>query len=258
MTKALQSMNAPDVLAVVFHPRRESQPPDAKHDVTLSMPDGVKLGGQLHRAGTTSPLVLFFHGNGEIASDYADIAPVYNRIGLSFLAMDYRGYGRSGGTPTVTNLVSDARAVWEGLPDLLKQQKIYPSRVYIMGRSLGSASALEIAALAGTGIAGLIIESGFAFGAALVARLGGPTLIKKDDGRVGLNHIGKIESITVPTLIIHGEKDFLIPVADGQALHDHAGASEKRLLIVPGAGHNDLLWVGQKPYFQAIRDFTDL
>ena len=125
-----------------------------------------------------------------------------------------------------------------------------------MGRSLGSASALEIGVYARNGIAGLIIESGFAFARDLVARLGGPAPEVPDDGRIGLGHLAKIQQIEVPTLILHGEDDWIIPVADARALHQHSGAADKRLVTVPGAGHNDLLWVGAVEYFSAIRELV--
>ena len=255
---ARNEMDRPDVLAVVFHPRPDMSAPDPEREVVFRVDGGVVLGGRLETAGRHAPLILFFHGNGEIASDYADIAPVYARLGLSFLVVDYRGYGRSSGSPTVSNLLEDARRVWSELPAFLEERDLKPSALYAMGRSLGSASALEIALTAGDRLAGLIVESGFAFGAELVARLGGPRLVKEDDGRVGLGHLVKIEQIAAPTLIIHGEADWIIPVEDARALHAHSGAARKWLVTVPGAGHNDLLWVGRDTYFKAIADFVDL
>jgi len=249
-------LDRPEVLAVIFHPRRDFSPPDPARDVRVKVSRDVSLGGGLHVAGPDSPLVLFFHGNGEIASDYNDIAPVYNSLGLSFLVVDYRGYGHSDGSPTITNLLSDARAVFDALPDLLNERRLAPSRIYVMGRSLGSASAIEIAAHADDRIAGLIIESGFAYALQLIERLGGPPLLKKDDGTEGTAALAKIAGVTVPTLVIHGETDWIIPVGDAQALHKHAGAKHKRLLTIPGAGHNDLLWVGQKEYFDAVQELT--
>lgn len=243
----------PDVLNVVFHPRPDVSGADPEHAVAIDVGGGVSLGGKLHAAGPTAPLILFFHGNGEIASDYDDIAPAYQRLGISFLVVDYRGYGTSTGSPTVANLLSDARAVWDALPALLQARGLTPTRTFVMGRSLGSASALEIGVHADGALSGLIIESGFAFSRDLITRLGGPEFDVRDDGRIGMGHLTKIEQIRVPTLIIHGEEDWIIPVKDARALHAHCGAARKRLVTVPGAGHNDLLWVGTQPYFEAVR-----
>lgn len=253
----IDHIDHPAILQIVFHPRPDHAAPDPQRDVRLPVEPGVSLGGRLHPApDPRAPLILFFHGNGEIATDYDDIAPMYNRLGLSFLVVDYRGYGRSGGSPTLSNLVADARTVWDALPNLLAERQLQPARTFVMGRSLGSASALEIGVHAGPALAGLIIESGFAYELELITRLGGPAFTVKDDGRQGLGHLAKIERIRVPTLIIHGADDWIIPVKDGQALHHHAGTATKRLVIVPGAGHNDLLYVGARDYFAAIRDFV--
>jgi len=57
--------------------------------------------------------VCFFHGNGEIVADYDEMAPVYTRMGINFLPVDYRGYGRSTGTPTITAMMSDCRRIFD-------------------------------------------------------------------------------------------------------------------------------------------------
>jgi pimeloyl-ACP methyl ester carboxylesterase len=252
----LDGIDQPAVLDVVFHPRPDGAPEDPRRDVRIPVAEGVSLSGRLHAAADASaPLILFFHGNGEIVSDYDGIAPAYNRLGLAFLVIDYRGYGHSDGTPTVSNLLADARATWDALPGVLAERGLAPARTFAMGRSLGSANALEIGVHAGETLAGLIIESGFAYALELIARLGGPDAGVPDDGRVALGHLAKIERIRVPTLIIHGEDDWIIPVKDAHDLYAHAGAEQKRLVTVPDAGHNDLLWVGMQPYFEAIRAF---
>ncbi len=250
-------LDHPAIRRVVFHPRPAPRPPDTVRDLFFPMPDGVRLGARLHPAeDPAAPLILFFHGNGEIAHDYDDIAPAYHRLGLAFLIVDYRGYGHSTGTPTTEALLADARTVWDTLPNTLAGKGLAPARTFVMGRSLGSAAALEIGVHGADALAGLIIESGFAYALELVTRLGGPAFAETDDGRVGLGHIAKIEQIRVPTLIIHGQDDWIIPLRDAEALHGASGAESKRLLIVPGAGHNDLLWVAAQSYFDAIRAFT--
>ena len=251
----LDQIDQPAILQVIFHPRPDTSPPNPKLDVQIPVDSAVTLGARLHAAGgPTAPLILFFHGNGEIAADYDDIAPTYNRLGINFLAVDYRGYGRSTGKPTVRTLLADARTVWDTLPSLCTANNVKPAKIYVMGRSLGSASALEIATHAGNAVSGLIIESGFAYGMRLIARLGGLESAMADDGRIGLGHLAKIGKISVPTLILHGEEDWIIPVEDAHALYTHAGAQDKRLVTIPAAGHNDLLFTGTQEYFTAIRD----
>ncbi len=251
---SLEQFDVPEILSIIFHPRRDSSAPDPQRDIEIQVEEGVSLGGRIHVCSPDAPLILFFHGNGEIASDYNDVAPVYNQLGINFLVIDFRGYGSSGGSPTLSNLVSDARKVYDSLPRLLKERELAPSRIFVMGRSLGSASAIEIASHAGDRIQGLIIESGFAYGQRLIASLGGPKMSAGEDGKVGTAALAKMPNIKVPTLILHGEADFIIPVDDAHALHEHSGASAKRLVTIPAAGHNDLLFTGQAQYFRAIAE----
>lgn len=251
-------IDRPEVLRVLFHPRREpgwSQAAPDVRPVAFEVEAGVHVGGRLHPAGPEAPLLLFFHGNGEIAADYDDLAPWYTRLGIGLLVVDYRGYGASGGRPTGSYLLADAVAVWDRLEVLLADQGLAPVRVYVMGRSLGSAAAIEVARHAGDGLSGLIVESGFADTFALLARLG-LWLPGGDEARDGFGNAAKMERLDLPTLILHGQNDVLIPPGDGWVLYERSAASEKRLVLIPGAGHNDLLWVGRAAYYEAIRGFV--
>jgi uncharacterized protein len=69
-------------------------------------------------------------------------------------------------------------------------------------------------------------------------------------------NLARIRTIVVPTLIIHGEHDQLIPVSEGEALFRGSIAKDKKLVIVPGARHNDIMWTGMETYLRAIREFT--
>ena len=155
----------PDFLAAFFHPRAEwTKASQVEHaeDILIPVEDGLFIGARLHRAGKTAPTILYFHGNGEIVADYDDLGPMYSGIGINFLPVDYRGYGRSTGSPTVTGMMRDCHAVFNYIKKWLKTNA-YTGPVIIMGRSIGSASALELAAHYQDEIDGLIIESGFAY-----------------------------------------------------------------------------------------------
>lgn len=141
------------------------------------------------------------------------------------------------------------------MPEILAGRGIEFGDVYVMGRSLGSAAALEIVDRAESGVAGLIIESGFAYTLALIERIGFLQLPDADEEQDGFGNLSKASRADLPTLIIHGERDFIIPVGDGIALYEASPAADKRLVTVPGAGHNDLMMVGHKAYFDAIADF---
>jgi hypothetical protein len=255
MTDAI--LDHPDIQRVLFHPRRDygfEEP--GVHSVSVEVEPGVTLGGRLYpTSDPRSPAVLYYHGNGEIAADYDDIADLYTQMGLALLVIDYRGYGTSSGTPTPSNLISDANTLFSGLNDIFAAYELAPARLYVMGRSLGSVPAIEIALHGSKRLSGLIIESGFADTFGLLERLGLQAQGVNEDQH-GFGNAQKMERITMPTLILHGRNDVLIPPSDGQALYDHCAASEKHLVLIPGAGHNDIMLVGMKHYFEAIRSFV--
>ncbi len=256
---AFDVLDRPEIGAVLFHPRPDYPHPVESAEartVRFSMADQTVIGGRLYPAETTAPAILFFHGNGEIASDYDDLAPLYRQLGLTLLVADYRGYGLSGGHPSATGLAEDALTVFDQTPSILTAAGLAPSRLLVMGRSMGSAAALVIAEAKGAALAGLIIESGFADTLPLVQRLGGFLPAGAVEARDGFGSLARITKVTVPTLIIHGEEDWIIPPSDGRRLYEASGATEKRLLLIKGAGHNDLMMIGARQYFPAVANLA--
>jgi alpha-beta hydrolase superfamily lysophospholipase len=261
MTKTQTSpivLDRPEVLRAIFHPRREYPSPGATsgaRSISVEVEQGICVGGRLYPAGRHAPAILLWHGNGEIASDYDFIGPLYANLGITLLVFDYRAYGTSDGSPACSNLLSDALTVFGAVEELFARQDLAPARLYAMGRSLGSAAAIEVASSHGDHLDGLIVESGFADTFALLERLGVYVRGATEPGD-GFDNARKMETVTIPTLIIHGRKDVLIPAADGEELFHSCAAEDKRLVLIPGAGHNDLLLVGNTQYFQAIRSFV--
>jgi fermentation-respiration switch protein FrsA (DUF1100 family) len=251
-------LDHPAILRALFHPRRDPPGLPVPHHarpVRVPVEPGISLGGRLYIASDDAPSILYFHGNGEIASDYDTIAPLFTDLGLNLLVMDYRGYGASDGTPTATNLAADAVTVFGETGRLLRDCGLTGERLFVMGRSLGSAPAIQVALHAGETIAGLIIESGFAHTLPLLQTLG-VRIEGATEERDGFGNLRKIAQIEVPTLLIHGEADWLIAVSNGRALFQDSGATQKWLVTIPRAGHNDLLWIGRTTYMEAIRRFT--
>lgn len=246
-------LDVPQILSVMFHPRPDYpgvEPPDGADDLSIPVADGVRVGGRFHPATSVdAPTILFFHGNGEIVSDYDDLGPLYGRMGLHFLIVDYRGYGTSNGAPTAAALVSDAHEVLDFSVEFLAENGRHGPLV-VMGRSLGSGPACELAAHRADEIDGLIIESGFAHTLELLHRLGARDLPETAVDPVG--NLEKIAAFDKPTLIIHGADDAIIPFSDGRALYEAAGASDKTLLKIDNAGHNDLFLVGMQHYLEAV------
>jgi len=249
-------MDRPEVQRILFHPRT-SEPtplPPGAEDIAITVELGVTIGCRFFKAGKDKPTILFFHGNGEIVADYDEIGLEYVRYGLNVLVTDYRGYGWSDGTPTFSNLLADCHVLYSELKKMLAEQG-YRSAIFIMGRSLGSASAIEVALAYQDEISGLIIESGFAETLPLAETLGADISNVDISEDQTFNNVGKIVEITKPTFILHGQKDTLIPLWQAEKLHAESGARVKELQVVPGADHNSLISIGGKYYFMAIQQF---
>ena len=204
------ALDRPELVRFVFYPRQwHSQPPPNATDHVVSVDSGVSIGCRFYVEDRGAPSILYFHGNGEVVSDYDYIAPIYNQLGVNLFVADYRGYGASSGRPTFSSMVADSHRIFEYFIAVLLKGG-YSGKTFVMGRSLGSVSAIELAARYEDKINGLVIESGFASTVRLMTRLGFSRdfLGIKD---FGFPNLSKIRTITLPTLIIHAECDSLIP-----------------------------------------------
>ncbi len=254
----LYTMDHDDILRMLFHPRkvRKSQPPAGAANIDAPVADGIHIGCRLFTHAPDSATIIFFHGNGEIVPDYDDIAPYYLAEGINFLVCDYRGYGWSDGVPLVSTLLDDAEATFLFVRSWLGEHQ-YTGPLFVMGRSLGSACAIHVAAKHADALSGLLIESGFAKTLPLAKVLGidlEAMGIREEDT---FGNSQKITEFTKPTFILHGQYDQLIPLWQAETLQASSGAKEKELQIVPGADHNSLIAVAGKRYFQAIRVFIE-
>jgi uncharacterized protein len=256
-------LDAPLIVNNLFFPRTAKMgthpDKDSVKDGLIPLDDTVKLGYRMYMHHTTAPVLLYFHGNGEIASDYDSIAPLYNRVGVSLLVVDYRGYGWSTGTPLTSQLLTDAQVALDKIDIILNDCGIVPGRpLFIKGRSLGSAPAIYLAQNNPEKLKGLIVESGFAAAPSLFARLGISLLsIGQDEVTLPLFNARRMQSVQLPLLVIHGEKDTLIPVSHGKELFEACPVEDKVLHIIPGAGHNNLLFAGMESYFGKIQQFVE-
>ncbi len=255
----LSFLDTPEILRYVFHPRPErgiSNVSSAVLSVMIPVGDEVTISGRFHMEQKESANILFFHGNGELASDYDDLGPFFNQMGINFLPVDYRGYGRSTGKPSISAMINDCHLIMEFTQDWLSGRG-FKGPLILMGRSLGSASALELAKSYPEKIKGLIIESGFAFTKPLLALLGVESSLLNFDEKQGIGNLEKIKEFHGPTLIIHAEWDQIIPFSDGQALFDASPAEQKTILKIHRANHNDIFLHGFKEYMAAVKNLTD-
>jgi len=259
----LSFLDRPEILEVIFplayspfHSFNYPQPfPTDVLGYSIEVESGIKISCGFWVSGKEYPSILYFHGNGETAADHDWIAPLYNQRGINLFVADYRGYGSSGGKPTISNMIGDTHAIFKGFQEIIEQGGFKKS-LFLMGRSLGSVSAIELAFNYQDEICGLIIESGSANN---FRRLWGHLAVPDketifSEKSLFLN-MGKIRQVCQPTLIIHGEYDEVISVEDGKELYRSSGTRDKEILIIPEAGHNDIMLVKQSLYFDTIEKF---
>jgi pimeloyl-ACP methyl ester carboxylesterase len=253
------ALDVPEVLSVLFHPRPElrlGNEAAVGRDLMIPVADDAALGARFHPEKPDSPTLLFFHGNGEIVADYDELAHLYLNQGVNFLPVDYRGYGRSTGSPTVRALLTDSHKIFAFARQWLEEQG-YTGPLLVMGRSLGSAPALELAANYPEAVAGLIVESGYALAGPLLQLLGVDLHAIGFEEKSCFRKVEKIKAYPGPTLIIHAEYDQVVPFTDGAALFEASGSGDKKLLKIPNANHNDILMQGLTAYMAAIKAMAD-
>lgn len=225
---------------MTFHPVRLTPdqrvaPPDDAEDVWFNAKDGTRLHGWYFPGPEpTAATIVYFHGNGGNISNVGWLGQALARRGFGVLLFDYRGYGLSAGTAeNETDLYLDGEAA---VAFLINEKRVTPEKVILYGQSLGTAIATETATRTSTGA--LILESGFS-SASSVAGTALPWLPRFLHvlGKNRFESARKLGSLKIPVLVSHGDPDPIIPTEEGRALF--AAANEpKRLLIVPGAGHN--------------------
>ncbi|MGO9136799.1 MAG: alpha/beta hydrolase [Syntrophales bacterium] len=253
------SFDSPMISASLFYPRPEwgaAADDETVESILIPVEKDVVVGARLHMAGAEAATIIFFHGNGEIVADYDDLGIVYADMGINFFPVDYRGYGRSTGRPTVTAVMRDCHTVFAYVKKRLKE-KGYSGPIIVMGRSLGSAPALELAFHYGAEIDGLIIDSGFAYAGPLLLLFGIDMQALGISEGQGFRNLDKIRSFDKPTLVIHAEFDHIIPFSEGRLLFEASPSRHKKFLKVAGANHNDIFSHGIAAYLESIKWLVD-
>ncbi len=239
---------------IVFHPRHEEPGFSAKGIPTVTPTDAGQIGGYLHLNEASNVLLMFFHGNGEIAADYDMLADFYMNCGVNYWVVDYQGYGRSSGRPSYSKLFTDADTLFASIQEIEKAAKKDFSHILVMGRSLGSAPAIYLASKYQKQLSGLVLDSAFAYGLELIHRIGGPMLSQENLVNF-TDNIDHIKQCSLPTLLIHGTNDRIIPFSDAIALYEASPSPAKKLIEIPGAGHNDMLYLGAQFYFHELKSY---
>ena len=251
-------LDRPEVLSHFFYPQQEARTelPDSAMDFDCKIAENVTLGCRLHIAAKDAPTIFYFHGNAEKVSDYDEIGGQYKQHGMNLLVITYRGYGWSTGTPGVTTMFKDSAVLLKEASSWLEKNG-FSGSLFIMGRSLGSAGAIDLTSKNPDTVKGLIIESGFSDTMPITHVLGIDTTatdITEDDC---FNNCKKIAQIKLPTLILHGSADAMIPAALAEKIQACSGARNKQFLVIPGAEHNTMITTAGSLYFEAIKKFID-
>jgi fermentation-respiration switch protein FrsA (DUF1100 family) len=240
----------------LYHPEHEIEAtPESVglsyENVFFNTADGVRLNGWFVPGPDPSNVMIWFHGNGgNIGHRVKKLRLIRDELGLTVFVFDYRQYGRSGGSVTEEGTYRDAQAA---LVYLKSRTDLLASRIIYFGESLGSAVAVDLAIKAPP--RALILES--------------PLTSIHDMARVDLPYLpvgfliedkydslSKIPKIHVPLLILHGDRDEVVPFDQGRRLFEAANPP-KVFYTIPGAHHNDTSVVGGQPYWDAWKRFLD-
>ncbi len=201
-------------------------------EIELQSPDGVRLVAWRTPAPANRPTILYFHGNAGNLSGRADRFQRYQRLGFGLLMMSWRGYSGSTGSPSEANNIADAKLAY----DTLLKDGVKPADIVLYGESLGSGIAVR---LAGEREVGAVVLDAPYTSVVDVALLAYPYLPVRPLLRDRYESNRHIARVSAPILILHGERDTIIPVRMGKALFSLA-PEPKKLFLYPEGGHIDL------------------
>jgi len=238
----------------LFFPRLDnSAVPNRADEIFIKVESNCKVHVRCYKNSEAKFTILFFHGNGEIVSDYNVLAEHFIRFGCEFIVCDFRGYGKSEGVPTLKSSLIDATTIY----CYLRDNKILKKNLCVMGRSLGSASAIELCARFSE-ITCCIIESGYADPIQLVKRRGlNVTNITSAENAIFSNS-EKLRLVKCPILIMHGEMDSLISPEEAKLNYKNTSSTYKKLAMLEGVGHNDIMMARDNAYFSYLSSFLSL
>jgi len=210
--------------------------------------DGNQLHGWFFSSEKDGPVILHFHGNAGNISHRLDLVQPFLGKGFSVFLVDYRGFGKSSGRPSEPGLYKDGLAAWSYL---VEKERIAPERIMLHGHSIGAAVAIEVALQ--KKVRGLVIESAFTSTKDMAKTMALFALFSPVFP-AHYNNLEKIPRVSVPKLVIHGERDEIVPFAMGRKLFE-AATDPKFFYPVKDAGHNDVFIVGAEKYFEIFAEF---
>lgn len=219
-------------------------------EVWIELENGERLHGWYFPVAGSDKAVLLCHGNAGNISHRLETAQFLVEMGVNALLFDYRGYGRSDGSPSEANVYADAEAAYRWL---IRKKSISPDKLYLFGRSLGGAVAIDLATRVPCG--GVIVESSLTSAADLGKRMF-PFMPIKLMLRYRFDSIGKIGTLGCPVLVTHSPEDEVIPYEMGKRLYE--AARQPKQFVGLSGGHNERLYFNDEAYIQAVRGFLKL
>lgn len=239
---------------MIFFPYRDldATPADwgyAYQDVSIVSDDDVALHGWYIPHPQAQRVVLFFHGNAGNISHRGDSIGIFHRLGLNVLIVDYRGYGRSQGSPSEPGLYRDAAASWRYLTGT---RGFDPGQIVVFGRSLGGAVAAQLAATVEPGA--LILESTLS-SARDFARSVFPLLSRLVVVRYDFDTVDSVRQVHCPVLVLHSREDEIMPFALGEKVFE--AANPPRFLVELQGDHNGGFLQSRPAYERELRVFID-
>lgn len=241
---------------LIFFPTREITATPA--DVGLPFDDlRIPVGGDecigawylrsRDSASAGAATVLYCHGNGGNLSHRVVTAEFLTRLGVNVLLFDYRGYGLSDGRPSEANMYADAEAAYRWL---IRERAVAPERLFIFGRSIGGAVAVELAGK--VPCAGVVVESAMTSAADVGARMY-PFMPVRLLIRHRFDTLARIGRLRCPVLVTHSPDDEIIPFDMGRALYERA--PEPKQFIALSGGHNERAYYDSGSYVSGLRSF---
>ena len=208
----------------------------------------VSQAAVVSRQPTPWPALLWFYGNGENIASIGPIVRDFQPPGAALLVVDYPGYGGSGGRATEASMYEAADAAYAAVA---RRPEVDRARIYVYGRSLGSAVASHVAAR--HDVAGLVLESPFT-NALDIAREH-YALFPRFIVRLRLDNLANLRQVRCPVLVFHGTADRLAPLAMGRRVVA-AAPGPAELVLIQGAGHNDTYDLGGEAYRRRLWQFV--
>ena len=239
---------------LVYFPLKEiaCTPTDIRleyEDITLNTPDGLKLNAWYIPSKSPTGTVIFCHGNGGNICYTLDVVETMNKMNLNVLVFDYRGYGKSEGSPTENGTYTDAETAYQWL---IKDKKIPENSIIIMGRSLGAAIAANLAKNHNPRL--LILESGFSSTPDVAAKQY-PIFPVRLLCRYKYKTAEYVKDVKCPLLIVHSPEDEIIPYPNAKRIFNSAN-EPKEFLEIRGS-HNEGYSDSGDIYTNGLRNFLE-